>query len=1153
MSRKAFSNFPTDEEVFGKKKQEAPVEDKQDLADKQDIGELSDSIDEAKELLQDTQSKEAKDEKIEQLRKEQKQEDYNSRVEGKLDELLKSQKQDEYQRELNSKLDNITSQVSNLPKKNSDSIQEHYSKNVQPQIEQLQEESKKSSGLIKKILWGSITMAGSAYLDKRFQISSRLFNKAKDILTGNGQGTGLQDAGKLGSKAVRAVSKGGHFVASGIEKAFSKLESISGERSMTGQMFHLGATSARAVQNLLKGAERKTNDWDNKLDEAIDNKRKQKPNYEQDREKELQKRKEAYEQERRTGAADDDILANFGKKITDLADRVADLTNDYAQGKKSDEKVVDRLFPSADGTKTSDKLKAKTAEIKQSATGFVDKTKDFLKDKLTDITNKLDNIETKTETIEKQQYKAEQKTEKVQQKTYDTDIYEKAEAEREKRKNKTEKTKTVKADNKEVLQAIKASEQRILKAVNDNADDLLDDVADVAGIADYLDGDGDKKNKAPKKRRRKRTTRTPQPKSVGGKKNGFKNMLDFFKNPKASFSKVLTGGAGGGLLGNLLTKGRGLASMAAAAPGMLGGLARFGMGAVGAGVTLAGVATGAARFAAPAAAIGSLAYGGYKAIDYAINPEKAGEDGSFGGRATSAALGATRAMATVADTITFGITDFEGDYDAFLERRKSMKDSEKAAEVASYINKLNEVIQRDEKQLQDYRAYVKHFGGKTRDDIQRLLLQYGQETGLIKQAAQEVKTGKQQPLVQKLIAQDFLKEQQKKEKEQQAKQPKTEQTTETKPNIFEAAKNKVAEMTSAIFDIKPKEQPKPQEQTTTKQEQKPIVQDIQQVASEPHDVSDTGQFLKELTENNSNLSYGLGSGRNSKGYGSLLSAQKQGKTDCSAWVSMINQENWDNMTIDGKKLTDDEKSKLKKNFLGSTIAADIVQNVSKSAGLKFEGKAKDLKASDLSNMDIIGEDNGNRGFDGGRWNGIDHIVQVVSGKDGKKYVTQSSSKRGVHLRTLDEYLKYKAEKGTKLYVTSMTAAMNNTLAQNVAKETQQNTPDIGQAIQDTFVQTVATPKQTAQDTAVANNATFTPKAAKQDIPVPNVATLPTIQPTIDTSNLATKTDILAMQKPLVQPAPAPTPKGLDTSNIYYQDYNANNFAMLALASGLQRG
>lgn len=1151
MSRKAFSNFPTDEEVFGKKKQQdqSSVEDKLDLADKQDINELSDSIDETKELLQDSQSKEAKDEKIEQLRKEQKQEDYNGRVESKLDELLKSQKQDEYQRELNSKLDNITTQVSDLPKKNSDSIQEHYSKNVQPQLEQLQEESKKSSGLIKKILWGSITMAGSAYLDKRFQISSRLFNKAKDILTGNGQGTGLQDAGKLGSKAVRAVSKGGHFVASGIEKAFSKLENISGERSMTGQMFHVGATTARAVKNIFKGTEHKTQDWDNKLDEAIETKRKQKPNYEQDREKELQKRKEAYEQERRTGAADDDILANFGKKITDLADRIADLTNDFAQGKKSDEKVVDRLFPSADGTKTSDKLKAKTAEIKQSATGFVDKTKGFLKDKLTDITNKLDNIETKTETIEKQQYKAEQKTEKVQQKTYDTDFYEKAEAEREKRKKTKTTDKTVKADNKEVLQAIKASEQRILKAVNDNADDLLDDVADVAGIADYLDGDGDKKNKAPKKRRRKRTTRTPQPKSVGGKKSSFKNMLDFFKNPKASFGKVLTGGAGGGILGNLLTKGRGIASLAASAPGMLGGLARFGMGSIGAGAAIGATFAGAARFAGPAAAIGAVGYGGFKALGGAINPEQYGYGNSAGDRLMAAGQGATRAMADVADTVTFGIFNFGEDYDKYLERRKAMSDDEKVAELNNYINKLNEILQRDEKQLQDYRAYVKHFGGKTRDDIQRLLLQYGQETGLIKQAAQEVKTGKQQPLVQKLIAQDYLKEQQKNEKAK-TEQPQ-EQKAENKPNIFDVAKSKVAEMTSAIFDTKPKTEQATTEKT--KQEQKPIVQDIQQVASEPHDVSDTGQFIKELTEKNSNLKYKMGGGRNSKGLGSLAAAQKQGGTDCSAWVSLVNQENWDNMTIDGKKLTDDQKSTLKKTFLSSTIASNIVQKVSKSAGLKFEGSAKDIKTSDLSNMDIIGEDNGSKGFDSGRWNGIDHIVQVIVGNDGKKYVTQSDGKNGVNLKTIDEYLKIKKSKGTTLYVTSMTAAMNNTLAQNVAKETQQNTPDIGQTLQDTFVQTVATPKQTSQDTAVANNATFTPKAAKQDIPVPNVATLPTVQPTIDTSNLATKTDILSMQKPIVQPAPAPTPKGLDTSNIYYQDYNANNFAMLALASGLQRG
>ena len=143
---------------------------------------------------------------------------------------------------------------------------------------------------------------------------------------------------------------------------------------------------------------------------------------------------------------------------------------------------------------------------------------------------------------------------------------------------------------------------------------------------------------------------------------------------------------------------------------------------------------------------------------------------------------------------------------------------------------------------------------------------------------------------------------------------------------------------------------------------------------------------------------------------------KTGAIDCSGWIANINTNMMNSINKEaGKEIYGKE---AKKAFQGS--AADIIKNVSAAGGGMLEG-SKAIR-SQLKEGMLIGEDNGEKGWDAGRHKGIDHITQTVKDpKTGKLMISESQGGKGVTLTDPEEYFKKKEAKGVKLFGTDMTA------------------------------------------------------------------------------------------------------------------------------------
>jgi hypothetical protein len=143
---------------------------------------------------------------------------------------------------------------------------------------------------------------------------------------------------------------------------------------------------------------------------------------------------------------------------------------------------------------------------------------------------------------------------------------------------------------------------------------------------------------------------------------------------------------------------------------------------------------------------------------------------------------------------------------------------------------------------------------------------------------------------------------------------------------------------------------------------------------------------------------------------------KTGAIDCSGWIANINTNMMNSINKEaGKEIYGKE---AKKAFQGS--AADIIKNVSAAGGGMLEG-SKNIRANLKEGM-LIGEDNGEKGWDAGRHKGIDHITQTVKDpKTGKLMISESQGGKGVTMTDPEEYFKRKEAKGVKLFGTDMTA------------------------------------------------------------------------------------------------------------------------------------
>lgn len=146
------------------------------------------------------------------------------------------------------------------------------------------------------------------------------------------------------------------------------------------------------------------------------------------------------------------------------------------------------------------------------------------------------------------------------------------------------------------------------------------------------------------------------------------------------------------------------------------------------------------------------------------------------------------------------------------------------------------------------------------------------------------------------------------------------------------------------------------------------------------------------------------------GFGSKNLAS--GKVDCSGWVSQMQNATMEEINQKAGKTVFSGKDFFDKN---NQAAADIIKDSVQTTGTLMRSP---LDKAQLKEGMIIGEDNGQKGWDKGRYNGIDHITMVVKDpKTGQLMVSQSRGGEGVELTTLDKYLERKQANGVELFAT----------------------------------------------------------------------------------------------------------------------------------------
>lgn len=139
-----------------------------------------------------------------------------------------------------------------------------------------------------------------------------------------------------------------------------------------------------------------------------------------------------------------------------------------------------------------------------------------------------------------------------------------------------------------------------------------------------------------------------------------------------------------------------------------------------------------------------------------------------------------------------------------------------------------------------------------------------------------------------------------------------------------------------------------------------------------------------------------------------------GLIDCSGWVELINKGTFESINRSFDKAVFDEG-----DFSAVSGHADaIITQVADRTD--FLLKDAEVTVENLKEGMLLGLDTGMRDWERGqnRKLGVDHILNIVKGKDGRLYVSQStSSDGGVSLRPLGEYLEERRAKGDRLYAT----------------------------------------------------------------------------------------------------------------------------------------
>lgn len=142
-----------------------------------------------------------------------------------------------------------------------------------------------------------------------------------------------------------------------------------------------------------------------------------------------------------------------------------------------------------------------------------------------------------------------------------------------------------------------------------------------------------------------------------------------------------------------------------------------------------------------------------------------------------------------------------------------------------------------------------------------------------------------------------------------------------------------------------------------------------------------------------------------------------GKVDCSGWVGTLIRDSMHEINKEAGREVFAAKDRMGLHNLGEgNSAGHLVEKAQKASGVLLTGGQ--VTAANLKEGMIIGEDNGKKGWDAGRYKGIDHITMVVRDpKSGELMISQSDSSRGVNLMPVDKYLAGKNAGGTELFAT----------------------------------------------------------------------------------------------------------------------------------------
>ncbi len=157
-------------------------------------------------------------------------------------------------------------------------------------------------------------------------------------------------------------------------------------------------------------------------------------------------------------------------------------------------------------------------------------------------------------------------------------------------------------------------------------------------------------------------------------------------------------------------------------------------------------------------------------------------------------------------------------------------------------------------------------------------------------------------------------------------------------------------------------------------------------------------------------------------YGFGAKNSESGAIDCSGWITEVNQKLIASMNAHMGSAVYDDKAKLALMIGANGGAAGIVLAMKVATGEELTND--DLTPDTIREGMIIGLDTGEKSWDTGRYEGIDHIVQTY--KDhatGQMMVSQASGGKGVHTMPYDQWYREWSPKA-KLYGVDMNLLAN---------------------------------------------------------------------------------------------------------------------------------